>query len=68
MSANDILASGCNLDIKNPNAKQDIEHLPPENLADDILQKELQIAQIMREIKELLGREVVEACVANGAA
>jgi type I restriction enzyme M protein len=43
-----------NLDRKNPNAKDDFEHLPPEQLADDILQKELRIAEIMREIKELL--------------
>jgi type I restriction enzyme M protein len=49
-----ILANNCNLDIRNPNAKQDFEHLPPEQLADDILKKELQIADIMGEIKELL--------------
>jgi type I restriction enzyme M protein len=55
--AETILANNCNLDIKNPNAKQDSEHLPPEQLADDILQKEIRIADIMREIKELLGRK-----------
>ena len=38
-------------------ATSDFEHLPPEKLADDILQKELRIAQIMQEIKELLGRK-----------
>jgi type I restriction enzyme M protein len=54
--AETILANNYNLDIKNPNAKQEFEHLPPEQLADDILQKELRIAEIMREIKELLGR------------
>ena len=47
------LDDNCNLDIKNPNAKDDFEHLPPEPLADDILQKELRIA----EIKELLGKK-----------
>jgi type I restriction enzyme M protein len=47
-----------NLDRKNPNAKDEFEHLPPEKLADDILQKELRIAEIMREIKELLGRNL----------
>jgi type I restriction enzyme M protein len=46
-----------NLDRKNPSAKDDFEHLPPEQLADDILEKELRIAEIMREIKELLGRK-----------
>ncbi len=33
-----------NLDMKNPSTKDDFEHLPPEQLADDILQKELRIA------------------------
>jgi type I restriction enzyme M protein len=45
-----------NLDRKNPNAKDAFQHLPPEQLADDILKKELRIAEIMREIKVLLGR------------
>ena len=46
-----------NLDCKNPTAKQDFEHLPPEQLADEILQKELRVAEILREIKEILGRK-----------
>jgi len=52
--AADILKNGCNLDIKNPRGKVDFEHLPPEQLADDILKKELRIAEIMGEIKDLL--------------
>lgn len=52
--AADILKNGCNLDIKNPRGKVDFEHLPPEQLADDILRKELRIAEIMGEIKDLL--------------
>jgi len=55
--AKQILDNNCNLDIKNPNAKTDFEHLPPEQLADDILKKELRIAEIMQEIKVLLGRK-----------
>jgi len=43
-----------NLDIKNPNSKQDFEHLSPEQLADNILKKEQQITEIMGEIKRLL--------------
>lgn len=43
-----------NLDIKNPNSKQDFEHLPPEQLADDIMKKEERIAMIMTEIKQVL--------------
>jgi type I restriction enzyme M protein len=40
--------------VKNANAADDFEHLPPEQLADDISQTELRIAEIVREIKELL--------------
>src|SRR5437773_6941909 len=43
-----------NLDIKNPKAKEDFEHLPPEQLADDILKKEQRIAELMAEIKQAL--------------
>ena len=45
-----------NLDIKNPRGKLDFEHLPPEQLADDILKKEQQIAEIVAEIKQVLAR------------
>lgn len=51
----DILAHDCNLDIKNPNGKQDFEHLPPEQLIADILTKEQRIAEIMMEMKNMLG-------------
>jgi type I restriction enzyme M protein len=54
VSAQDVLANNCNLDIKNPSGKVDFEHLPPEQLADDILKKEQRIAEIMGEIKGLL--------------
>jgi type I restriction enzyme M protein len=50
----EILKNNCNLDIKNPNSKQDFEHLPPEQLADDILKKEQRIAEIITEIKAIL--------------
>jgi type I restriction enzyme M protein len=43
-----------NLDIKNPASKQDFEHLPPEQLANDILKKEQRIMEIMVEIKQAL--------------
>lgn len=49
--AEQIAANGYNLDVKNPNSKQDFEHMPPEQLADDILQKERRIMEIMGEIK-----------------
>jgi len=46
----------CNLDRKNPCAKQDITHLPPDQLAASILQKEQCIAGILTEIKRLIER------------
>ena len=52
--AADILATGCNLDRKNPHARQDLEHLPPEQLAHDILQKERRILEIVGEIQAVL--------------
>jgi len=54
VSAVDVLAKGCNLDIKNPRGKVAFEHLPPEQLAEDILKKEQEIIGIMGEIKKLL--------------
>jgi type I restriction enzyme M protein len=52
--AAELLASGCNLDRKNPNAKQDLEHQPPKVLAASILETERHIAEIMVEIQALL--------------
>ena len=54
ISAEDILAHDCNLDIKNPRGKQDFEHLPPEQLIADILTKEQRITAIMMEVKKML--------------
>jgi len=56
VSAAEILSNGCNLDRKNPRAKEDFEHIPPERLAEDILKKEERIAVIMAEIKNLLAQ------------
>jgi type I restriction enzyme M protein len=49
-----LFDAGCNLDRKNPRAKVDFEHLPPDQLADDILKKELRIVELMQEIKAAL--------------
>jgi len=53
----EILANGCNLDSKNPHAKEDMTHLPPEQLAEGIREKEQRIAEIMAEIKILLAQQ-----------
>ena len=54
--AAELLANGCNLDRKNPRAKEDITHLPPAQLAADILKKEQRIAEIMGNIGKLLAK------------
>ncbi len=52
--ASELLANNCNLDRKNPRAKQDITHLPPEEIVAGILEKERRIAEIMERIRGLL--------------
>jgi len=54
--AAELLANGCNLDRKNPRAKEDITHLPPAQLAANILKKEQRIAEIMGNIQKLLAK------------
>ena len=54
ISAKELLDGNCNLDRKNPRGKVDFEHLPPEQLVDDILKKELRIAELVQEIKAAL--------------
>ncbi len=56
VSAAELLANSCNLDRKNPRAKEDITHLPPEQIAADILKKEQRIAEIMGNIQKLLAK------------
>jgi len=51
--------SSVNLDIKNPAAKEDITHLPPEQLVEGIAQRERRISEIIREIKGLLAKHAV---------
>jgi type I restriction enzyme M protein len=50
----ELLANNCNLDRKNPRAREDITHLPPAELAASILGKEARIAEIMSNIRGLL--------------
>ncbi len=56
--AADLLAGGCNLDVKNPRGVQDLEHVPPQQLVEDILVKEWRIVELMDEIKSLLAADV----------
>src|SRR3989454_7217523 len=52
--AAELLANNCNLDRKNPRAKEDITHLPPEQLVASIIDKEQRIAEIMGRVQKLL--------------
>ena len=42
-----------NLDIKNPNKKDPLEHIPPKKLITEIIETERSINQIINEIKNL---------------
>jgi len=55
--AEEILVSGCNLDRKNPRAKEGITHLPPGQLAASIMKKEQRITEIIENIRNLLGED-----------
>jgi type I restriction enzyme M protein len=59
VSAVELLTDNCNLDRKNPRAKEDITHLPPDQLAESIMRKEQRIAEIVANIKEQLRRQGV---------
>lgn len=50
----ELLAGNCNLDRKNPRAREDIAHLPPEQIVASIIEKEQRIAEIMGRIQKLL--------------
>ena len=52
----ELLRNGCNLDRKNPRAKEDIAHLPPEQLVAGIIEKERRIAEILANIQGLLAK------------
>jgi type I restriction enzyme M protein len=43
-----------NLDLKNPRNKQDYEHMPPQQLLEDILAKERRIIELLGEVREAL--------------
>lgn len=43
-----------NLDVKNPKSQEEFEHLPPEKIIEDILEREGEVIGLMREIKKLV--------------
>lgn len=54
VKAREVLAGGGNLDIKNPRGVEALEHLPPEQLAESIVEKNRRVGEIMEEIKAIL--------------
>ncbi len=58
VKAADVAANNFNLDLKNPHRQEDYEHMPPEQLARDIAQKEARIAALMEEIQAMLEKGV----------
>jgi type I restriction enzyme M protein len=40
--------------VKNPTAKEDVAHMPPEQLVESVLQKEKRIGEMLVNIKQLL--------------
>jgi type I restriction enzyme M protein len=59
VSATELLSNGCNLDCKNPSAREDITHLPPDELAESILSKEQKIVAAVQAIRDLLRKPAV---------
>ncbi|HAE58110.1 MAG TPA: SAM-dependent methyltransferase [Anaerolineae bacterium] len=54
ITASAILENGCNLDIRNPNRLEEVDHQSPDNLVKSILEKEMKIVEIIKVIHQLL--------------
>ncbi len=57
VSAENVAKNGYNLDTKNPNSGSDLEHMPPDQLIRDILEKERRIITITEELQTLLAEK-----------
>jgi len=57
VQASEILASGCNLDGRNPSSKIDISHSPPEQIVESLIDKETRVRSILEEMHSLLRTE-----------
>jgi type I restriction enzyme M protein len=54
VNADTVLGRNCNLDIRNPNRLEHVEHLPPDAISESILEKEVRIIEIIKEINQIL--------------
>jgi type I restriction enzyme M protein len=50
VTADELFSDQCNLDRRNPNARVDAQHLPPDQLAKSLLAKEERILEILKEL------------------
>ena len=55
VKASEIAKRGYNLDLKNPNAKQGVEHVPPAELVARMRVHEGEVQNLLREIEALVG-------------
>jgi type I restriction enzyme M protein len=54
VSAAEVLANGCNLDIKNPRGKVALSQVAPEELMETILTEEAKVLEIMSQLNRIL--------------
>jgi len=55
VKAAEIAKRGYNLDLKNPNAKQGVEHVPPAELVARMRGHEAEVQELLREIEAIVG-------------
>lgn len=53
----ELIQENCNLDRKNPNGQVDLGHLPPEQLVEDILEKERRIIELLGDVRAMLAEK-----------
>jgi type I restriction enzyme M protein len=56
VSAEDVLASGCNLELKNPHGPAGVDHRPPTEIIQDLTTSEQEIMRLLKEITELVAQ------------
>ncbi|HET9410049.1 MAG TPA: class I SAM-dependent DNA methyltransferase [Candidatus Sulfotelmatobacter sp.] len=54
VQATDVLANNCNLDRRNPNSQEDLQHTPPDQLVESIASKEKKILEIVDGLRDLV--------------
>jgi type I restriction enzyme M protein len=57
VTAESILANGCNLDLKNPHAKASLTHADPKELVASLRAHEQAVMQLLNEIKTLVSQK-----------